>query len=124
MISSKRPQETALEKKKEFKKVSKEEQKPVKKFQDYNFISLNTSNISPHGNKEGPGVSSTFEDIRKFSSPQQRQVLCLPRSSRPPHRGCIALRLLIEKVIKNGKLVRFLRELRNQPGNDRPQDQP
>jgi hypothetical protein len=74
MISSKRPQETALEKKKEFKKVSKEEQKPVKKFQDYNFISLNTSNISPHGNKEGPGVSSTFEDIRKFSSPQQSIV--------------------------------------------------
>lgn len=33
--------------------------------------------------------------------------------------GCMALRLLIEKFIKNGKLVRFLGEHRNQSGNDR-----
>jgi hypothetical protein len=32
--------------------------------------------------------------------------------------GCIALKLLIEKFIKKWKLVRFLREHRNQPGND------
>lgn len=33
--------------------------------------------------------------------------------------GCIALRLLIEKLIKNGKLVLFWGEQRNQTGNDR-----
>jgi len=33
-------------------------------------------------------------------------------------KGCIALRLLIEKFIKNGKLVWFLGEQRNQLGND------
>jgi hypothetical protein len=32
---------------------------------------------------------------------------------------CIALRLLIEKFIKNGKLVRFMGEYRNQLGNDK-----
>jgi hypothetical protein len=36
--------------------------------------------------------------------------------------GCISLRLLIEELIKNGKLVRFLGEQRNQPGNNRPQN--
>jgi hypothetical protein len=41
MISSRRPQETTMEKK-EFKKGSKEEQKRVKKVQDYNFTPLNT----------------------------------------------------------------------------------
>lgn len=42
MISSRRPQETTLEKEEEFKKASKEEQKQVKNFQDYNFTPLNT----------------------------------------------------------------------------------
>jgi hypothetical protein len=42
MISSRKPQEVALEKKKELKKAGKEEQKPVKKFAEYNFTSLNT----------------------------------------------------------------------------------
>jgi hypothetical protein len=34
-------------------------------------------------------------------------------------KGCITLRLLIEKLIKNGMLVQFLREQRNQLGNDK-----
>jgi hypothetical protein len=37
---------------------------------------------------------------------------------------CIALRLLIEKFIKNEKLIRFIWEQRNQQENGRPQDQP
>jgi hypothetical protein len=37
--------------------------------------------------------------------------------------GYIALLLLIEKFITNGKLVRFLGEHRNQLGKDRPQNQ-
>jgi hypothetical protein len=41
MICSRISQETDLEKK-EFKKASKEEQKLVKKFQNYNFTPLNT----------------------------------------------------------------------------------
>jgi hypothetical protein len=34
----------------------------------------------------------------------------------------VTLRLLIEEFIKNGKLVRFLGEQRNQPGNNRPRN--
>jgi hypothetical protein len=37
--------------------------------------------------------------------------------------GCITLRLLIEELIKNDKLVWFLREQMNQPGNNRPRNQ-
>jgi len=36
--------------------------------------------------------------------------------------GCIALRFLIEELIKNGKLVWFLRKQRNQLRNNRPQN--
>jgi len=36
--------------------------------------------------------------------------------------GCVTLRLLIEEFIKNGKMVWFLGEKRNQQGNNRPQN--
>jgi hypothetical protein len=42
MASSRLPRETVLEKKrKEFRKADGEEQRPVKKFKDYNFTPLN-----------------------------------------------------------------------------------
>jgi hypothetical protein len=36
--------------------------------------------------------------------------------------GCVTLRLLIEEFIKNDKLVWFLGEQRNEPGNSRPRN--
>jgi hypothetical protein len=37
--------------------------------------------------------------------------------------GCVTLRLLIKEFIKNGKLVRFLGEQRNQSRNNKPRNQ-
>jgi hypothetical protein len=36
--------------------------------------------------------------------------------------GCIALRLVIKELIKNGKLIPFLGEQQNEPGNNRPRN--
>jgi hypothetical protein len=41
MISARKPQESALDKKKEAKKAGKEELNPVKRFADYNFTPIN-----------------------------------------------------------------------------------
>jgi hypothetical protein len=124
MASSRLPQETAPKKKrKEFKKPDREEQRLVKKFKDYNFTPLNAE------------ILEVFMEIKSdptFQEPQKIQ-------GNPPYRnagkycdfhkqvghhneGCITLRLLIEEFIKNGKMVRFLGEQRNQLGNNRPRN--
>jgi hypothetical protein len=121
MASSRLPRETAPEKKrKEFRKVDREEQRQVKKFKDYNFTPLNAE------------ISEVFMEIKR--DPAFREPQKIPGN---PHyrnagkycdfhkqaghytEGCVTLRLLIEEFIKNGKLVRFLGEQRNQPGNNR-----
>jgi hypothetical protein len=105
---------------KEFRKVDREEQRPVKKFKDYNFIPFNIE------------ISEVFMEIKR--DPAFREPQKIP--SNPPYRnadkycdfykqaghyteGCVTLRLLIEEFIKNDKLVRLLGEQRNQPGNNR-----
>jgi hypothetical protein len=111
MISSRRTQEIALEK--EFKKASKEYQKPVKKFQDYNFTPLNIK------------VAEFLIEIKKDLEfhrplnisgnppPHNKDKYCDFHKAIGYHtKGCIALRLLIEKIIKKGKLIRFLGEQR------------
>jgi hypothetical protein len=94
-----------------------------KKFKDYNFTPLSAE------------ISEVLMEIKKdpaFWEPQK-----IPGN--PPYRnagkycdfhkqaghyieGCVTLRLLIKEFIKNGKLVRFLGEQRNQPGNNKPQN--
>jgi transglutaminase/protease-like cytokinesis protein 3 len=124
MASSRLPREIAPKKKmKEFRKADGEEQRLVKKFKDYNFTPLNAE------------ISEDLMDIKKdpaFREPQKIQ-------GNPPYRNagkycdfhkqaghytevCVTLRLLIEEFIKNGKLVRFLGERRNHPGNNRPRN--
>jgi superfamily I DNA and/or RNA helicase len=110
MVSSRQPQETALEKKKKkFKKTDIDELKSVKKFQDYNFTPLST---------RAAEVLMEIKKDPKFHRPSK--IL----SNTPPHNkdkycdfhkaaghyteGCIALRLLIKKFVKNWKFVRFL----------------
>jgi hypothetical protein len=93
------------------------------KFKDYDFTPLNAE------------ISEVLMEIKidpKFCRPPK-----IPGN--PPYKnegkycdfyeqtghyieGWMALRLLIEKLIKNGKLVQFLGEKRNQPGNNRPQN--
>jgi hypothetical protein len=112
MTSSRLPQETAPEKKMiEFKKDDREEQRPVKKFKDYNFTPLNAE------------ISEVLMEIKRDLAFQEPPKI----PSNPPYRnagkycdfhkqaghyteGCISLRLLIEEFIKNGKLVWFLGE--------------
>jgi len=124
MASSRLPRETAPEKKrKEFIKADGEEQRQVKKFKDYNFTPLNAK------------ISEVLMEIKR--DPAFREPQKIPGN--PPYRnackycdfhkqaghyikGCVTLRFLIEEFIKNGKLVRFLGEQRNQPGNNRPQN--
>jgi hypothetical protein len=108
---------------KEFRKADGEEQRQVKKFKNYNFTPLNAE------------ISEVLREIKRdlaFREPQK-----IPGN--PPYRnagkycdfhkqaghyteGCVTLKLLIEEFIKNGKLVRFLGEQRNQPGNNRPRN--
>jgi hypothetical protein len=109
-------------KRKEFRKVDGEEQRPVKKFKDYNFTPLNTE------------ISEVLMEIKR--DPKFHRPLKIPGN--PPQKnegkycdfheqtghyteGCITLRL-IEELIKNGKLVRFLGEQRNQPRNNWPRN--
>jgi hypothetical protein len=124
MASSRLPRETAPEKKrKEFRKADWEEQRQVKKFKDYNFTPLNAE------------ISEVLMEIKK--DPAFREPQKIPGN--PPYKnagkycdfhkqaghyteGCVTLRLLIEEFIKNGKLVRFLGERRNHPGNNRPRN--
>jgi hypothetical protein len=94
-----------------------------KNFADYNFTPLNAE------------ISEVLMEIKR--DPKIRQPQKIPGN--PPHKnegkycdfheqrghyteGCITLRLLIEELIKNGKLVLFLGEQWNWPGNNRPQN--
>jgi hypothetical protein len=93
------------------------------KFKDYNFTPLNAK------------ISEVLMEIKK--DPAFREPQKIPGN--PPYKntgkycdfhkqaghyteGCVTLRLLIEEFIKNGKLVRFLGEQRNQPGNNKPRN--
>jgi hypothetical protein len=109
MTSSRLPQETAPEKKmKEFRKADRKEQRPVKKFKDYNFTHLNAE------------ILEVLVEIKRDST--FREPPKIP--SNPPYRNvskycdfhkqvghfiekCVTLRLLIEEFIKNGKFIRF-----------------
>jgi hypothetical protein len=101
MVSSKRPQETALGK--EFKLAGKKEPKFVKKFQDYNFTPLNTRVV-----KVLMKIKKDLEFHRplKISGnppPHKKDKYCDFHEAACHHtEKCIALRLLIEKFIKNG----------------------
>jgi hypothetical protein len=124
MASSGLPWETTSEKKrKEFRKLDGKEQRPVKKFKDYNFTPLNV------------GISEVPMEIKRDLA--FRQPPKIPGNPPPKNEGkycdfheqachytegCIALRLLIEELIKNGKLVWFLGEQRNQLGNNWPRN--
>jgi hypothetical protein len=121
MVSSRRPQEIALEKK-DFKKAGKEEPKPVKKFQDYNFTPLNTKAAEVLMEIKNPKFHRPPK-ISSNSPPHTKDKYCDFHEAAGHHtEGCIALRLLIEKFVKNGKLVLFLGAQRNQLGIDQPQD--
>lgn len=113
-------QKIVLERKrKEFRKTNREEQKPAKKFKDYDFTPLNV------------GISKVLTEINKDpefhrppkipgNPPRMNKDKYCEFHELPGHYSdeCIALRLLIEKFIKNGKLVRFMGEYRNRPWND------
>jgi hypothetical protein len=115
MASSRLPRETAPEKKmKEFRKANGEVQRPVKKFKDYNFTSLNA------------GISEVLTEIKRdlaFRRPPKKPGNPPPRNEgnycdfheQACHYtdGSIALRFLIDELIKNGNLVWFLEEQRN-----------
>jgi hypothetical protein len=124
MACSTLPRETAPKKKrKEFSKADGEEQRPVKKFKDYNFTPLNA------------GISKVLMVIKRY--PEYRRPPKISGNPPPKNKGkycdfhehaghyaegCITLMLLIEKLIKNGKLVKFLGEQRHQPENNRPRN--
>jgi hypothetical protein len=105
---------------KEFRKADREEQRPAKKLKEYDFTTLNA------------GISEVLIEIKRDSEFQRPPKIPgnLPYKNEAKYcdfyeqsghytDGCIPLRLLIEKLIKNGKLVQFTGEQRNQPGNDR-----
>jgi hypothetical protein len=122
MASSRLPRQIALKKKmKEFRKADGEEQMPIKKFKDYEFTPLNAE------------ISKFLMEIKRDLEFRRQPKI----PGNPPYKnegkycdfekqaghyteGCIALRLQIEELIKNGKLVWFFGEQRNQPGNNRP----
>lgn len=105
MICSRISQEPDLEKK-EFKKESKEEQKSVKKFQNYNFTPLNTREAKVFMERK---KGSEFRWPPKISgnppSHKKDKYCDLHKAAGHHTGGCIVLRLLIQKFIKNGKLV-------------------
>jgi hypothetical protein len=108
------------DKKKETQKTAVEPKPFKKKFHDYNFTPLNAE------------ISEVLMEVKR--DPEFVRPPKIPGN--PPERnkdrycdfhearghyteGCIALRQLIEKLIKNGKLVQFIGGQRNQPRNDR-----
>ncbi|XP_059439812.1 uncharacterized protein LOC132172342 [Corylus avellana] len=108
------------ERKKETRKTVEELKLPKKKFRDYGFTPLNA------------GISEVLMEVKKdpefvrppkiLGSPPEKNKdrYCDFHEARGHYtEGCIALRLLIEKLIKNGKLVRFLGDHRDQPRNNR-----
>jgi hypothetical protein len=101
-------------KKKDFRKAEGEDQRQVRKFKDYNFTPLNAE------------ISEVLMEIKR--DPEYLRPPRIPGN--PPYKnegkycnfheqrghhteGCITLRLLIEELIKYGKLVWFLGEQRN-----------
>jgi hypothetical protein len=121
--STRHPREEESKKKEDKRKETQKavaEPKPLKKkFQDYNFTPLNAK------------ISEVLMEVKR--DPEFVRPPRIPGN--PPERnkdrycdfhearghyteGCIALRQLIEKLIKNGKLVQFIGGQRNQPRND------
>jgi hypothetical protein len=97
------------------------EPKPLKKkFHDYNFTPVNAE-IS----EVLMEVKKDLEFVRRPKIPgnpleRNKDRYCDFHEARGHYtEGCIALRQLIEKLIKNGKLVQFIGGQRNQPRNDR-----
>jgi hypothetical protein len=110
-------------KRKEFRKASGEDQRPVKKLKEYNFIPLNAE------------ISEVLMEIRRNlefrwpvkipGNPPQRnedEYCDFHEQTRHQTEGCIALRFLIEELIKNGKVIRFLGEQSNQLENNKPRN--
>jgi len=95
-----------LEKKKkeEFNKAGREEPKPIKKLQDYNFMPLSTRVAE---------VLMEITEDPEFHQPPKISSNPLPHNKYKYFKfhkvtghhteGCIALRFLIIKFIKNGK---------------------
>jgi len=74
MVNSRLSQETTLEKKrKEFRKANGEEQRPVKKFKDYNFTPLNA------------GISEVLMEIKR--DPAFRRPTIKPGNPSPKNEG-------------------------------------
>jgi hypothetical protein len=95
------------------KKVNREESstafKPTKRFKDYNFTPLNASITEVLMEvKKDPA----YEKLRKiFGKPMARTVnryCAFHKTNGHNTKTFISLRVLIEKFIENGKLVRFL----------------
>jgi hypothetical protein len=95
--------------------------KPKKSFKDYNWTPLNALITKVLMEvKRYP----TYQKLRSIlgSHPLELQTCTVPFMSNDHNtEGCISLRLLIEKFIENGKLVRFLVTQRNQQDQARPQ---
>jgi hypothetical protein len=125
MISIRKPQEPAPEKKKEPKKAGKEGPKPVKRFSDYNFTPINVrvAEVLVVINKD-----TDFRWASKITgtpSPRNKDKYCeYDEAIGHTTKVCIALRMLIEKFIVNGKLIRFVGEQRAQQAQDWLREQP
>jgi hypothetical protein len=72
MISVRRPQESAPEKKKEAKKAGKEELTPVKRFADYNFTSINARAVEVLTMMKGDPECRWPPKITRTSSPRNK----------------------------------------------------
>jgi hypothetical protein len=108
-------------KNKGFRKAIGEDQRQIRKLKDYNFTPLNVEitevlmeikrDLEYRRPPRIPGNPPQRNEDKYCGFHEQRGHLI---------KGCITLRLLIEELIKNGKLVRFLGEQRNQLENSRP----
>jgi hypothetical protein len=123
MVRSKPSRDRSERKRKESRKVDEEDQGRVKKFTGYNFIPLNAE------------ISEVLMEIKRDpefhlppkipGNPHQKneRKYCDFHYQRGHYtEGSITLKLLIEELIKNNKLVQLLGEQRNQLENNKPQN--
>jgi hypothetical protein len=96
------------------------EAKPLKQFKDYNFMLLNASihEVLMEVRKDLDYVRPP-RITRNTSDTNKDKYCAFHNANRHGTEGFIALRIMIEKFIWNGKLVRFLAEHRTQPRQNR-----
>jgi len=122
MISSRQAQvlvPTNPKKKKKKKNPQAEqatEVKPCKQFKDYNFMPLNESihEVLMEVRKDPDYVCP--QTITREPSKRNKDKYCAYHDVMGHHtEGCVSLWLMIERFIRNEKLVRFLMDNRAQP---------